>query len=148
MLSSASKNAIRAILYLAKNSDQQNKINVKSIAEDLEYPQPFLAKLLRQLSSNKLVTSVKGPNGGFYLNKKNKKNYLWDVIVCIDGGYKFDNCFLGLSKCDHKNPCPVHDTVTPFKENILKIFKEKNIHELIKEIDDNNTLISLKGIDL
>ena len=71
MLSSASKNAIRAILYLAKNSDQQNKINVKSIAEDLESPQPFLAKLLRQLSSNKLVTSVKGPNGGFYLNKKN-----------------------------------------------------------------------------
>ena len=148
MLSNASKYAIRAMLYLAQNSSPTNKIGAKSIAIELETPQPFLAKLLRQLSTNMLVSSTKGPNGGFFLTDENKEKYLWDVIVCIDGGYKFDECFFGLSKCDNKNPCPVHHIVSPFKEKLLANFKEKTIKALVKEMEINNTLISLKGLDI
>jgi Rrf2 family iron-sulfur cluster assembly transcriptional regulator len=148
MLSNASKYAIRAILYLAQNSNIKNKIGAKSIAIELETPQPFLAKLLRQLSANMLVTSTKGPGGGFYLTDKNKEKYLWDVIVCIDGGYKFEQCFLGLSKCNNKNPCPVHHIVSPFKEKILNDFKGKTINDLAEEIKTDGTLISLKGLNI
>lgn len=148
MLSNASKYALRAVLYLAQNSSEKKKFGAKAIAEELETPQPFLAKLLRQLASNKLVSSTKGPKGGFYLTDVDKENYLWDIIVCIDGGYKFEQCFLGLSKCDSKNPCPVHYVVAPFKDKILKEFKEKTIDELTEGIKVNNTLISLKGLDI
>lgn len=148
MLSNASKYALRAVLYLAQNSSKKKKFGAKAIAEELETPQPFLAKLLRQLASNKLVSSTKGPKGGFYLTDVDKENYLWDIIVCIDGGYKFEQCFLGLSKCDSKNPCPVHYVVAPFKDKILKEFKEKTIDELTEGIKVNNTLISLKGLDI
>jgi Rrf2 family iron-sulfur cluster assembly transcriptional regulator len=71
MLSSATKYTIRAVLYLATYTDISNKIGVKQIAEDLEIPQPFLAKLLQQLSRSKLVSSSKGPSGGFYLSEHN-----------------------------------------------------------------------------
>lgn len=148
MLSNASKYALRAVLYLAQNSSEKKKFGAKAIAEELETPQPFLAKLLRQLASNKLVSSTKGPKGGFYLTDVDKENYLWDIIVCIDGGYKFEQCFLGLLKCDSKNPCPVHYVVAPFKDKILKEFKEKTIDELTEGIKVNNTLISLKGLDI
>lgn len=147
MLSNASKYAIRAMLYLAQNSSPTNKIGAKFIADELETPQPFLAKLLRQLSTNRLVSSTKGPNGGFYLSDENKEKYLWDVIVCIDGGYKFEQCFLGLSKCDHKNPCPVHHIVSPFKEELLDNFKGKTINDLVEEIEKEGTVISLKGFN-
>tara|TARA_R110000868_G_scaffold143068_1_gene360738 strand:- start:5913 stop:6353 length:441 start_codon:yes stop_codon:yes gene_type:complete len=145
MLSNASKYAIRAMLYLAQNSSPENKIGAKLIAKELETPQPFLAKLLRQLATNMIISSSKGPTGGFYLSEDNKESYLWDVIVCIDGGNKFEQCFLGLSKCDNKNPCPVHHIVSPFKEKILKKFKDKTINDLVKEIDEEGTIISLKG---
>lgn len=147
MLSNASKYALRAVLYLAQNSSTKKKFGAKAIAEELETPPPFLAKLLRQLASNKLVSSTKGPKGGFFLTDENKENYLWDVIVCIDGGYKFDQCFLGLSKCNSDNPCPVHYVVAPFKDKILKDFKEKTIGELVEHMEVQNTLISLKGLD-
>jgi len=64
MLSNACKYAIRSILYLAMHTDEQHKVGVKKIAEELESPQPFLAKLLQQLNKEKLVSYTKGTNGG------------------------------------------------------------------------------------
>ena len=91
-----------------------NKVNVKKVAQELELPQPFLAKLLQQLTKNRFVSSTKGPKGGFYLSTDDKKNTIWDIIKVIDGLAKFDECFLGLSKCSDENPCPVHFIVFPF----------------------------------
>tara|TARA_R110002050_G_scaffold283271_4_gene431603 strand:+ start:4965 stop:5405 length:441 start_codon:yes stop_codon:yes gene_type:complete len=145
MLSNASKYAIRAMLYLAQNSSPENKIGAKSIAKELETPQPFLAKILRQLAGNMIISSAKGPTGGFYLSEDNKENRLWDVIVCIDGGHKFEQCYLGLSQCDNKNPCPVHHLVFPFKEKILTTFKGKTINGVVKEMEEEGSIISLKG---
>ncbi len=51
MLSNACKYAIRSMLYLVLHTDETKKIGAKKIAEDLDAPQPFLAKLLQQLTS-------------------------------------------------------------------------------------------------
>lgn len=148
MLSNACKYAIRAVVYLAIHGNVNNKLSAKIIAEELEVPQPFLAQLLRKLTTNKLVSSSKGPGGGFFLDQKNMENTLWEVVSSIDGEYKFDDCFLGLSKCNNENPCPVHHIVSPFKEEILSSFKDKSIAVFVTEIEQNGTIISLKGIDL
>lgn len=148
MLSNACKYAIRAVVYLAIHGNVNNKLGAKIIAEELEVPQPFLAQLLRKLTTNKLVSSSKGPGGGFFLDQKNMENTLWEVVSSIDGEYKFDDCFLGLSKCNNETPCPVHHIVSPFKEEILNSFKDKSIAVLVTEIEQNGTIISLKGIDI
>ena len=147
MLSNACKYAIRSVLYLAMQSGQ-NKIGVKKIATELDTPQPFLAKLLQQLAKSKLVSSTKGPNGGFYLNEKNKKKSLWDIIICIDGTEKFDQCFLGLAECGDENPCPVHFIVAPFKGKLLNDFRDKTISQITKEIVKKGRIISLKDFDV
>lgn len=147
MLSNACKYAIRSILYLAMNSNDKRKVGVKAIAEELETPQPFLAKLLQQLTRDKLVSSTKGPNGGFYLTKANLNNTIWNVVESIDGTVKFEQCFLGLSKCDSKNPCPVHFIVVPFKENLLADFKEKTILEYIEKIKGTRQVLTLKYLE-
>lgn len=148
MLSNACKYGIRAILYLTIQTDQTKKFSGKKIAEELETPQPFLAKLLQQLAKNKLVSSTKGPNGGFFLDKKNKENSVWDVVKSIDGTTKFDQCFMGLSKCGDENPCPVHFIVAPFRQNILKDFRDKTILQFAEEIKRSGKVISLKDFDV
>lgn len=147
MLSNASKYAIRSILYLTLQ-EEKVKTGSKKIAEELEVPQPFLAKLLQQLTRNKLVSSSKGPTGGFYLSKKDRNNTIWDVIVCVDGTAKFDNCFMGLSSCGDENPCPVHFTVAPFKKKLLADFKDKTIQEFTNEIKLEGRYISLKDFEI
>jgi len=148
MLSNAAKYAIRAIFYLAIHSNETNKIGAKKIAKDLETPQPFLAQLLRNLTAHKLISSTKGPGGGFFMDKKNREKSIWDVITSIDGTSKFDECFLGLSRCNDENPCPAHSIVSPFKKAILKDFRDKSINELVGEIEKNETVVSLKGLNL
>lgn len=147
MLSNAAKYAIRAILYLSIHSDESHKIGAKKIAEALETPQPFLAQLLRTLTTNKIISSTKGPGGGFYLDAQNGKMSVWDVINCIDGTHKFDACFLGLSKCNDENPCPAHYMVSPFKKKVMGDFKDKTIFQLASEIKEKGTLISLKDFN-
>ena len=148
MLSNACQYAIRSTLYLAIHSDENTRIGVKKIAEELETPQPFLAKLLQQLAKSKLVSSIKGPNGGFYFTKKNGENALWDIIKCIDGTDKFDLCFLGLAICGDENPCPVHFIVAPFKDKLLNNFRDKSISKFAEEITISGRVISLKDFDV
>ena len=148
MLTNACKYAIRSILYLAMHTNEQQKVGVKKIAEELESPQPFLAKLLQQLNKGKLVSSTKGPNGGFYLSKSDKENAVWDIIKNIDGTSKFDDCFLGLSKCCDKNPCPVHFIVSPFKQKLLENFRDKTISQYVIEIQQTGKVLSLKEFDI
>ncbi|KAB1159530.1 MULTISPECIES: RrF2 family transcriptional regulator [Tenacibaculum] len=148
MLSNACKYAIRSVLYLAIHNEENSRVGVKKIAEELSVPQPFLAKLLQQLTKSKLVSSSKGPTGGFYLNELNFKNTVWDIIKSIDGTDKFDQCFMGLSSCDDKNPCPVHFTVAPFKKKLMDDFKDKTIREFTKEIKIKGRHISLKQLDV
>ncbi len=148
MLSSACKYAIRSMLYLGIQTDEHNKVNVKKVAQELELPQPFLAKLLQQLTKNRFVSSTKGPKGGFYLSTDDKKNTIWDIIKVIDGLAKFDECFLGLSKCSDENPCPVHFIVFPFKQKILENFRDKTISQYVAEIKLSGRVISLKDFDI
>lgn len=148
MLSNACKYAIRAILYLALQTDENTKVGAKKIAEELETPQPFLAKLLQQLNKGNLVSSTKGPNGGFYLSKKDNENTIWDIIKNIDGTSKFDDCFLGLSKCSDKTPCPVHFIASPFKEQLMEIFRDKTISQYVLEIKQTGKVLSLKDFSI
>jgi len=146
MLSNASKYAILSTLYLAEHSNEDRKISVKEIAENIDVPSPFLAKLFQQLVRGKIISSTKGPHGGFYLSEKNKNKNVLDIIDNIDGVNKLNGCFLGLNECDSANPCPVHFIVVPFKNNILAKFRDKTIMEFAQEISDNGSLLSLKDI--
>ena len=148
MLSRASKYAILSTLFLAEHSSEERKISVKEIAESIDVPSPFLAKLFQQLVRGKIISSSKGPHGGFYLSEKNKKKNVLDIIENIDGLTKLNSCFLGLHECDSTNPCPVHFIVEPFKNSILGKFRDKTIMEFSKEISDTGRLLTLKEISL
>ncbi|MHB1106856.1 MAG: RrF2 family transcriptional regulator [Lutibacter sp.] len=146
MLSNASKYAILSTLYLAEHSNEERKISVKEIAENIDVPNPFLAKLFQQLVRGKIISSTKGPHGGFYLSEKNKQKNVLDIIDNIDGLNKLNGCFLGLNECDSTNPCPVHFIVEPFKNNILGKFRDKTIMEFAKEIADKGDFLALKNV--
>jgi Rrf2 family protein len=142
MLTNASKYAIRSVLFLAQNSSIDNKYGAKQIAKELDIPLHFIAKLLQPLVKKGIVSSLKGPKGGFYFTTKNGKNRVCDIITVIEGKNIFESCFLGLPKCGDENPCPVHHIVSPFKKDLLIKF-EMSLNEFIKDMDNLGTILSL-----
>lgn len=138
MFSNSCRNAIRATLYLARNSDESNKFSIDDIAKELDISRHFLAKSLQQLSKKSIISSVRGPNGGFYLSKGNKKLNLLAVISCIDGTDVLDQCVLGLPNCSNDNPCPFHEHVRKFRDDLKKLLENENVEEIARKIDLND----------
>ncbi|MCC8360366.1 RrF2 family transcriptional regulator [Salinimicrobium sediminilitoris] len=124
MLSSSSKYAVNAVLYLAVHSNDKNKIRAKEIAEAIKLPSPFLSKLLQSLSRENIISSSKGPTGGFYLTKQALNTPLIEVVNIIDGTSRLEDCVLGLKKCSSEQPCPVHYSVQPLKQKFRKELQE------------------------
>ncbi len=146
MLSNASKYAIRAVLYLAENSSVKKKFGAKYISEELEIPRPFIAKLLQQLAKAKVISSTKGPNGGFFMTEKNLQKTICSILDEIESEDIFEGCFLGLPQCSDENPCPVHHIVAPFKEALMHKFEHQTIKEFALEVKENGAYLTLKGI--
>lgn len=140
MLSKASKYAISAVIYLSNNSTIDEKLGSKEIAEAIEIPAPFLAKTLQQLTKKGIISSIKGPHGGFYFSEKNSNKTLFDIIECVDDVEKFNSCYLGQNNCDENNPCVAHNIYAPFKEKLIRKLKTKTIIEMADEYRQNSNL--------
>jgi len=142
MLTNASKYAIRSVLFLAQNSNIDKKYGSKYIAKELDIPLHFIAKLLQPLAKKGIISSLKGPKGGFYFTHDNGKFKVYDIIEVIEGKNIFDSCFLGLPKCGDSNPCPVHHIVSPFKTELLKKFN-MSLNEFKEDMDNLSTFLRL-----
>jgi len=148
MLTNASKYAIRAVLYLTKKMDDTAKMSGKEIGNDLDIPEAFIAKILQKLVKAKIISSHKGPKGGFYMSEENLSKNINNIIWAVEGKDIFEGCFMGLPVCSDENPCPVHHIVAPFKDALYKKFNNLTIKDFADEIKDNGTHLTVKGIGM
>ncbi|MEE9438349.1 MAG: Rrf2 family transcriptional regulator [Saprospiraceae bacterium] len=130
MFTNSTKYALRSVLYLSKNRDQEKKYRVEELASELNIPKPYLSKVLQQLAKAKIISSQKGRGGGFYLSQKNANRPLIDIITCLEGHNVFDNCILGLPECGDVNPCILHKYYNVFKQDLKSIIDETSIEKL------------------
>ncbi len=143
MLSNSSKYALKAVLYLAVHSTMEKKILAKDISKPINVPRAYIAKILQELSRHNIVSSMRGPGGGFYLNEENKKTPLIDIISLIDGDNRLTSCVLSLHKCDNENPCPMHHLVDDTKASFVKKLKETSVEDLISDIRSGKSFLPI-----
>ncbi len=146
MLSNTCKYAIRSVLYLAVNSDDDKKFGIKQISKDLNLPSPFLGKILQGLVKHKFLASTKGPNGGFCLGKSAEQISLMDVVKATDGLDVFYDCFLGLNLCDDRkceSACPVHGKSKVIRKDMWELFEATSFASLATDVKLSGTVLCL-----
>ena len=124
------------MIYVAQISKEGSRVSVKDIATGIDAPIPFTAKILQELGRRRLVRSVKGPNGGFYLDTSENPIAIADIVRAIDGDVIYDDCVLGLKKCSEKNPCPVHFEYKDIKRKLIKMIENKTINDFKNDLDN------------
>lgn len=132
MLSLTSTYAVRSIIYLAQESQNQKKIGIRDISQHLSIPYAFLGKVLQTLARHNIISSQKGPSGGFYLDKNQMNITVWQVIQVFDNQETISGCVLGHPSCDSANPCPMHNAIFRPKQQILDVFKGQTVGALAK----------------
>lgn len=147
MLSKTCKYALRAIIYIGKNSVKGEKIRIKKITDEIDVPAHFLAKILQNLAKEKVLASTKGPSGGFYIDRPLTEISLLEVIEVIEGKEFFVNCLLKNEPCDcqgtEEKHCPLHATFGPVKTELVRFYKETTLHDIISGIAQHESLIAL-----
>jgi len=137
MLSNSSRYGIRAVIYLAGRSEDNNIIGINTISKDLNLPTPFLAKILQQLVRHKILYSVKGPHGGFSILRDPKKITLLDIVRIIEGEDIFNNCIIHNSSClqvnERNEECILHNDYASIRKELVDFFSNRTIHELVKK---------------
>lgn len=143
MLSHTCKTAIKAVIYLSSKSEQGEKAGVKDIAEHINASEHTVGKILQTLARQGLINSVKGPSGGFFINKEQQEQPISNIVETIEGRQIFKECGLGLSKCSATHPCPIHDEYKVARDLIEKLFREKKVKDLCDPV--TNGLAYLVG---
>jgi Rrf2 family protein len=136
MLSLTCKTAIKAVIYLSGKSREGEKTGIKEVSEQINASEHTVGKTLQTLVKHKIINSLKGPSGGFYLTISQQEQPIYNVVETIEGKSIFKECGLGLSKCSETHPCPIHNEYKVARELVEKIFKEKRILDLCSPVTD------------
>lgn len=144
IFSKACQYALKAMIYVqsrGSGTNEPNVVTLNDIAEAIESPVAFTSKILQQLKKNKLLMSMTGVNGGYYILEKQKIT-LKQIVVAIDGDAIFTECVLGLKQCDARNPCPIHAAYTAQKSKMEAFLNTSELSSLSEQF--RNHKFSLK----
>jgi Rrf2 family protein len=93
-LSRKSDYALRAVIYLARISDDRFG-RVSEIAKAKDIPQAFLAQILPLLANHGLVKSQQGAHGGYALARAPETISFLDIIESVEGPLRLNKCVEG-----------------------------------------------------
>ena len=137
MFSKTCEYAIRAIIYIYNKSTVCDcKVGIKEIATEIQSPEHFTAKILQLLSRQEIVSSTKGPNGGFYMSTRQGQLNLLEIVKAVDGPRVFTGCVLGLSQCDETKPCPIHNEYKPIRDKMKAMLTNTTVESLATKLED------------
>jgi Rrf2 family protein len=120
--------AVRCVLYLAR---QEGRIaNVGLIAEKMNIPKSFLAKILQRLVRESIVESSRGMNGGFRLLKKPENITLLEMLTIIQGVAPVNTCAIDKRRCELNAQCSVHPIWVEIRTEIERSLGVKTIADL------------------
>ncbi len=142
MFSKACEYGIKASSYIALQSLQGRRVSLKDIAQEIESPVAFTAKTLHQLAKAGLLDSVKGPTGGFQIEKNRIDEIkLSDIVSAIDGSSIYEGCGLGLKKCNAQRPCPLHEKFAVVRNELAQMLQHTSLFELATGLEVGLTFL-------
>ena len=131
MFSKTCEYGIRAAIFIAEESTKGRKTGIKEIARQIDSPEAFTAKILQTLVKHQIITSFKGPSGGFYMPEEALSGIkLVEIISAIDGDAVFKGCALGLDKCSDDSPCPLHNEFKRIRDDLEEMLRSVSIGNL------------------
>jgi len=134
IFSKACEYGIRAAVYIAYTSSRNEKAGIQEISEEIDSPPHFTAKILQALARKKVISSIKGPSGGYFMNNPASID-LVEIIRAIDGNGLFSACVMGLKTCSDSRPCPMHDQMKPIRTQLLIEFGKRSVLELMLDYE-------------
>ncbi len=138
-LSSKGQYAVRALIYLTYNSNNPNgkptPVSLKDIAKNEFISLHYLEQIFFILKKAGIVKSLRGPMGGYLLNKKPSEIFIGDIIASVEP-IEIISC-ISKSKdkkeCGRKSVCLAFDMWNFISNKITEFLNSITIEDVINE---------------
>ena len=137
MFSQTTEYALRAMSWLALSPEVL--VPTATLAEKTKVPPHYLAKVLQQLSSAKLITGRRGVRGGYKLARSAAHISLLEVVRAVADVERITSCPLGLDN-HGPNLCPLHRRIDLAAKAIIDLYGSTTIASLVADPNQSKPL--------
>lgn len=131
--------AFRAVVEIALASSQGRRLTLTMIAKQTEAPEAFTAKVLQNLARAGILSSHRGPHGGFDLPpEKARQVTLRMVMQAIGEDVDRKACVMGLRQCGVDEPCPMHGQFEGMKNRMVQILESTCVDDVVRGLGKGN----------
>ncbi len=123
--------AVTAVLDLAMRAGQ-GPVALADISARQKISLSYLEQLFGKLRKNNLVSSVRGPGGGYLLAQPAESVSVADIILAVDEPIDATSCG-GKENCRDDGKCITHDLWQGLNEHIFEYLRAVKLSELVTQ---------------
>jgi Rrf2 family transcriptional regulator, iron-sulfur cluster assembly transcription factor len=159
-LTTKGRYAVTAMLDLSVNA-KSGPVNLNDISMRQDISLSYLEQLFSKLRKQELVTSVRGPGGGYCLGRKENEIHVAEIIDAVNESLDTTKC-QGKGDCLNGETCLTHHLWEDLSEQIHSFLSAISLADLVskreveliarnqakrsRQADSNDNLISLEAI--
>jgi Rrf2 family iron-sulfur cluster assembly transcriptional regulator len=133
-LTTKGRYAVTAILDLAFYS-QDKPVTLTEIAARQTISLSYLEQLFARLRKAGIVQGIRGPGGGYQLNRDTKEISISSIIEAVDEPLDSTKCG-GEANCQHESMCLTHDLWMGLSEHIQIYLANITLADLLAKRDE------------
>jgi Rrf2 family iron-sulfur cluster assembly transcriptional regulator len=147
-LTTKGRYAVTAMLDLAIHHGS-GPIALADIAQRQGISLSYLEQLFSRLRKQSLVSSVRGPGGGYNLARSASEIHVAEVISAVDENVDTTRC-AGAHNCQDSGPCLTHDLWQDLSTRIYEYLNRISLQDLVdrKGVQDVAKRQGQRGHDL
>ena len=133
LISTKGRYALRIMIDLARH-DTNEYVPLKEIAERQGISEKYLEAIIKVLVRNKMVTGLRGKNGGYKLCKSPAEYTAWDIISTVENDFVVVSCLAPeAAACEHAEHCATLPMWKDFNENLRQFFQKYTLESLANQ---------------
>ena len=135
-LTTKGRYAIVAMIDIAL-FQKKTPISLSEISKRQDISLSYLEQLFSKLKTKSLVKSVRGPGGGYKLDREASEITLFEIITAVDENMDQTQCG-GAMNCSNDKPCLTHYVWTDLTKQIHDYMKGVSLSDVIVRYDIQN----------
>lgn len=121
---------LKAISYLAQFD--QKILKISDISKDLWISETFLRRIINDFEKAKLIKTIKGRNGGVFIDKELREISLYDIFSSLWEDLFITNC-TSWEFCKNENNCITTKILKSLQKWFSSLLKLYTLDKIIKK---------------
>ena len=131
-ISTKGRYGLRILIDLATHDAKKPRL-VRDIAESQQISEKYISRLIIDLRRARLVRSVRGMKGGFFLARSPKEITLLDILETMEGTLSIVDCVMAPEKCTHNADCTARGIWQKLNDGIRELMRGITFEQILDE---------------